>query len=287
MKKHEGTEPKALLLKMQTLLPKMSKAEQRVVNCILRNPNEVISLSVAGLAQNSGVSDATVIRTCRTLGLGSYQEFKVALAKDIVSPLQSIHEEIKSDDTPATIVDKVFQGCMYTMEYTHNTLSSDLLLRAAEKIYQARRVIIYGVGNSHAITLDLQHKLMRLGISAYAYSDSHIQAIASVNCGKEDVVFAISHSGSSIDVVSCAKSCRENGAFIISLTNIGSSPLSKIADIALTTASPETKYHVVALSSRIAQMAIIDCLYTLIACLHPEVTENFYKIEKSMERKKY
>ena len=42
-----------------------------------------------------------------------------------------------------------------------------------------------------------------------------------------------------------------------------------------------------ALSSRIAQLAIIDSLYTIIACHCPEVTHNFREIEKALDAKKY
>ena len=282
-----NSESSSMLLKIKALEPSLSKAEQRVVSYILNHPNEVISLSVAGLAENSGVSDATVVRTCKSLGLGSYQQFKVALAKDLVTPLQSIHTEILPDDTPEMIIHKVFQENIHTLEYTRNTLSTDSLIQAAKQLVNAEQVIIYGLGNSHAIATDLQHKLMRLGIHAHAYTDSHIQKIAAVNCQKGDVVFAISHSGSSIDVVDCARRCHEKGAVVISLTNIGRSPLSKISDISLTTASRETQFHIVSLASRIAQMTIIDCLYTLIALEKPDITETFYEIEQALEQKKY
>ena len=83
----------------------MSKSEQQVIDYISKNPEQVIYLSVAGLAENSGVSDATVIRACRSIGLNGYQELKVTLAQDIVSPLQSIHEEIGPEDAPSVFID--------------------------------------------------------------------------------------------------------------------------------------------------------------------------------------
>ncbi len=276
-----------VLMKMRMLAPNLSKAEQRVVQYILENPSEVISLSVAGLAECSGVSDATVVRTCKSLGFRSYQEFKVTLARDTVAPLHSIHTEITAEDTPSAVISKVFQENIQTLEFTRSTLSEEAIIQAADRLRSAKQVIIYGVGNSSAIAVDLQHKLIRLGIRAHAYSDAHLQEIAAVTCGAGDVVFAISHSGSSVDVVESAKLCRKNGACVISLTNIGKSPLGKISDITLTTASQETHYHIISLASRIAQMTIIDCLYTLIALQTPQITETFFKIEKALERKKY
>lgn len=277
----------ALLLKIKTMLPEMRNAERRVASYILDNPNNVISLAVAGLAEASNVSDATVIRTCKTLGFSSYQDLKVSLAVDIVSPIQAIHEEITPEDSSTEIVEKVFKGCMYALECTCSMINTDTIEKVAETINRAQQVLIFGLGNSHPVALDLQHKLMRLGINAQAYADSHFQTIAAVNTSAEDVVFAISHSGSSKDIVDAARLAKENGATVISLTNIGTSPLSKVADYCLFTMSNETKYRIVALTSRIAQMAIIDSIYTLISCHHTQVTENFRKIEHALDDKKY
>jgi RpiR family carbohydrate utilization transcriptional regulator len=277
----------ALLLKMKALRSTLSKAEQQVVDYIIENPEKVIYLSVAGLAENSKVSDATVVRTCRRLGLNGYQDLKVTLAQDIVTPLQSIHEEINLDDSAFVIVSKVFQGTLHAINFTHDTIKVESIEKAADAIMNARTVAIFGLGNSHSIAIDLQHKLMRLGINAVAYVDSHMQAIKATHLGQGDVVFAISHSGSSTDIVDSTKIAKNNGATTISLTNIGSSPLSKITDIQLYTASKETKYRIVALSSRIAQMVIIDSIYTIIACKKPGCVELFHSLEKSLNKKKY
>lgn len=277
----------ALLLRIQNMINKMSNAEKKVAAFILERPNDVISLSVAGLAEASGVSDATVIRACKTLGFSSYQDFKVSLAVDIVAPIQTIHEEIAPDDGTSEIIDKVFKGNKYALDCTQSAINIDAMEKAAESIKSASRVFVFGLGNSHSVALDLQHKLMRLGIDAQAHTDSHLQSIAAVNAHGGDVIFAISHSGSSVDIVEAAKIAKQNGAMIISLTNIGSSPLSKIADISLFTVSNETKYRIVALSSRIAQLAIIDSLYTIIACRYPEITKKFNQIEKALDVKKY
>ena len=280
------TSSPALLLRLEALRPSMSPAEKQVVDYILKSPEEVIHLSVSGLAENSGVSDATVVRTCRNIGFDGYQDFKVTLAQDIVTPLQSIHEEIDYKDSVEVVIDKVFQGAFHTLNFTHDTIKASSIENAANSIINAKRICVVGQGNSHAIAVDLQHKLLRLGLNVIAYADSHLQTIAITYLSENDVLFCISHSGSSVDVIEDAKLAKKNGAIVISLTNIGSSPLSKISDINLFTASKETKYRIVALNSRIAQLAIIDTIYTLIAIRLPESSENFHRIEKALETKK-
>lgn len=277
----------SLLLRMEAMRDSLGQAERKVVDYILKNPEKMIYLSVAGLAEASGVSDATVVRTCRKLGLSGYQDFKVTLAQDIVTPIQSIHEEISENDDASAIADKVFQGTVQALRLTHDSLDAAALERAADYISRARRVIILGMGSSHSVAVDLQHKLLRLGIDAAACTDSHMQTITASLLTKQDVVFAISHSGSSKDIVDNTKLAKSNGAVTISLTSIGSSPLSKITEVQLYTVSRETRYRIVALSSRIAQEAIIDTLYTLIALKDRKYVEGFRKIEKAIQRKKY
>lgn len=277
----------ALSEKMHAMRGLFSAAERRVLDYIEANPDKVIYLSVAGLADASGVSDATVVRTCQRLGMAGYQELKVTLARELVSPMQNIHEEILPEDDAKTILDKVMQGTLHTLALTRDTVRPESLEAAALLLAGARRIHIYGLGNSHSVALDLQHKLMRLGLNASAFTDTHMQAIDASYCTPDDVVFAISHSGSSRDIVDSTRLARTQGARIITLTNIGPSPLQREADIALFTASQETHYRIVALSSRIAQIAIIDTLYTLIAMRKPDSIEGFHHVEEALQAKKY
>ena len=106
VEKNSALQP-ALLMKIQELRSNLSRAECKVVDYITRNPQKVITLSVAGLAEASGVSDATVVRTCRKIGMSGYQDLKVTLAQDIVSPLQSIHEQVCADDDAPSVMAKV------------------------------------------------------------------------------------------------------------------------------------------------------------------------------------
>ena len=277
-----------ILLKMKSMLGEMSPAEQKVIAYVIENPDMVIHLSVAGLAENCGSSEATVIRACRSIGMSGYQNLKVTLAQSLVSPIKSIHDEIDDNDSPRTIINKVFDSTIHTLNYSRDILDFDMVEQAAELISSAEKVLIFGVGNSHSVVNDMQHKLLRLGINAVGFTDSHMQVIAAASAKPHDVIIGISHSGSSIDVVESVKTCKNNGSKVISISYFGHSPLNKIADVILSTASKETEYRVLAISSRIAQSVITDCFYTLIAIKNKDrVLSLFSKIEEGMEIKKY
>lgn len=280
----------ALLLRIRSSFSQMSGAEQRIAKNILDCPRDIVHLSITELAERSSVSDATVVRFCRKrLGMQGYQEMKVALAQDLVSPIESIHEEVGEDDSEADVLSKVFASTMHALEYTLRTIDKRQFKLAVDAIAEAGMIHIYGCGNSAAIAMDMQHKLMRLGLHATAYSDSHMQCIAAMSLGAGDVCIAISHSGSSKDIVEAAFLAKKRGASVVCMTGIGRSPLADMADIRLDAASKETSYHIIALSSRIGQYTIIDSLYAALAVrqhqLEGETRKNI--IEQALQKKKY
>ena len=58
----------------------LTTAEKKTADYVLRNPRESQFLSIAELAEESGVAEATVSRFCRRLGYKGYNAFKLAIA---------------------------------------------------------------------------------------------------------------------------------------------------------------------------------------------------------------
>lgn len=275
----------AVILKIQQLLPTLSKSEQAVASYIMLHPETIINLSMSALAETCAVSEPTVVRACRKLGFSGYQDLKVTLAQSIHMPISANGEEVSASDTPQQIIGKVFASTIHTLEFTRDIFRAEDMKQAADFLLTSRRILIFGLGSSGPVAMDLQHKLMRLGLNATAYTDPHLQAIAAAYCESSDVVFAVSHSGSSRNVVTTTKKAKEKGAKIITLTSLGSSPLTKLADLSLFTASDETKYRIVAISSRIAELAIIDSIYSYIAVRSEGIRS--MQVEKAMDEMKY
>ncbi len=276
------------LLRLQGIRASLTASERKVAETILKAPREVIHLSITGIAERAKVSDATVIRLCKRLGMQGYQELKLAIAQDLVTPTERIYEDIQEADTIEDILNKVFQATKRSLDFTRSIIDSEQLENAVAAILSARKVHIYGCGNSASVALDMQHKLMSLQINVSAHMDSHMQCIASIQLRAGDVCVAISHSGSSKAIIESAKLAKEAGATVICMTGVGPSPLSKISDLRLDAASQEVNYHIVALSSRIAQYTIIDSLYTALAMRINALTPNNEQIiENALKNLKY
>lgn len=268
----------------------LTKTEKRVASYIIENKDKIIYESINDLAETTNSSDASIVRMCRKLGFKGFQELKICIAKDTVTPLSKILDGIKPEDSPEQILSKCFSSAIETLNSTLHTIDPYEFVVAANVIMNAHRVLVFGLGSSASVAVDIAHKFLRLGLESYSYSDNHYQMIACCTLTKNDVVIGISHSGSSRDVVEALEFAKKSGATTICITNHGKSPITKnnVSDIKLFTSSTETKYKVVGLSSRLAQLTIVDALYAYISLKKGKsAIENFEKVDEALSIKKY
>lgn len=275
-----------ITLKIKLLYDKMGKAEKKIANWIFENPKRIISLSIIELAELCECGEATIVRFAKRLGLNGYQELKFSLAaEEGGSPVST---NITAEDTAFEIYQKVCNDIYLSLEKTKNSLDVEAISEAAQRICSANKIVVFGLGNSASIAIDASHKFMRAGLNAIAYTDNHMQVIAASHLSKNDIALGISHSGSSKDIVEALKIAKDHGAKTISITNSGKSPILKQSDIVLSTSSQETEYNILALNSRIAQLAIIDTLYFYIVYNRSDdALESIQETEHSLLTKKY
>lgn len=273
-------------LKIKVLYDEMGRAEKKIADWILANPGKLIPLSISELADNCKCSEATIVRFARRLGFDGYQALKISLARE--DNTGTVSESITPADSSFEVFEKVCNDIYCSLERTKKVLDEKALSEAAEKILSAGKIITLGLGNSSSVALDMSHKFLRAGCNAVAYTDNHMQAIAASHLSRGDVAIGISHSGSSKDIVDALRIAKERGATTICLTNYGKSPIIKVSDIVLQTYSDETRYSILALNSRIAQLAIVDALYFYIVLRKgDEATTAIAATERALLSKKY
>lgn len=258
-------EQEQYLLKIRTLYNSFSKTEKMIADYVLENREEIIYMSVTELAEKCKVSETTIIRFCRKIGLKGYQEFKLVLAREMVNKYENVHDKITSEDDIEEIINKVTESNIQAIIDTARLLSRDTIERASEVILVADKVDIYGVGASGFTAGDTKYKFMRIGIKCEAFNDPHMQCMSAVNLTDKSVAIGISFSGSTKDTVDSLSKAKEAGAFTIAITNYSKSPITKVADLVLLTAARETPLRSGALTSKIAQLDVIDILYTVLA----------------------
>src|SRR5262249_13035229 len=182
---------------------------------------------------------------------------------DLIEPVRFIQEDLHRGDDPTTVTDHIFAAHAASLHETHRLLSTQALAEAVGLITAAQRVESYGIGSAEPLTQDLAYRLLQLGLVANAVVDSHVQAVSAGMTGPGVTTVTVSHSGSTVETVLATRLAQEAGARTIGITRLGKSPLAAHCDVLLHTVANETRYRPEAMSSRVAQLAIID---TLVSC---------------------
>jgi RpiR family transcriptional regulator, carbohydrate utilization regulator len=253
-----------VLERLTAVRPDLHPAALRIADFILKHPADVVHMSVTEVAESASASEGSVVSLCQQLGARGFQQVKIALARDLVQPVQLIHEDLSRDDDTRTAIEKIFHSGIQALQDTLKALDSGEMQRAVAAIRKARRVEVFGIGSAAPVAEDAAYRLLRIGINARVSVDSHVQAITASLATADDATVTISHSGSTHETVTATRLAKEAGATTICISNFGRSPLLNYADIVLTTMARETQFRTEAMTSRIAQLAVVDAL---IACL--------------------
>ena len=204
--------------KIRKLYPEMGRAEKKIADYILENSRNITECSVTELAKICGCGDATVVRFSRRLGYDGFQALKIGIAGELGSA-STISGEIKKDDSCYEIFKKRINDISVSLQSTESVLDEAALENAAKLIMNARRIAVFGLGNSAAIAMDAAHKFLRLGLDAQSCTDNHMQAIIASHLDRQSVAIGISHSGSSKDIVEALKLSKIGNAATICVTN--------------------------------------------------------------------
>jgi len=253
-------------LRIQALHDSLKKAELRLADYILSNPEEVSHSTINELQKKSGSSYATIIRFSKKAGYTGFKEFKNSLTQDLsnegtVTKIATGYQIGRADKTEE-IVEKTFQSSIKTLQDTRGILNSVDIQKAAEKIVNAREVYFIGTGISGVSAKYAVTRFFRIGISCTAETDPTIYKMRIALLKKSDIVFAISSSGRSANVVDAAKIAKENGISVISLCDFAVSPLIRNSEINLyTTPRNTTQFYDLDVQLITPQINIIDVLF--------------------------
>lgn len=274
------------LHKIRFLYGQLGPAEKKIADYVLQNSQNIIGITINELSAQCGCGSATAVRFSRRLGFDGFQALKIGIAGEFNSA-SAISSEIEKSDSCFDIFRKRINDISVALWNTESVLNPAALDKVAQKIMTARRIAIFGLGNSAAIAQDAAHKLLRLGLNAQACCDNHMQAIISSHLDRESVAIGISHSGASRDIIDALRLSKIGSAFTVCITNYHDSPIVEASDIALYTKSDETQHSILAMSSRIAQLAIFDAIYTYIVLNADKTSLNaIHNTEFALQNKK-
>lgn len=272
-------------LRVRSIYDSLSNAEKKVADYFLNNIENVFNKPIAQLAEEAGVSKVAWVRFCKDIGFDGLKDLKKALfsqmREKVDAPVADPFSDVRDVADTKSLIDGIKHNSIRAIQETAELLDPDSLEEAAKALLNAKSVRIFGVGASGMVGQDLHSKLMRINKNTYFAPDHHNQLTYAASMTSQDVAVLISTSGTTSEILEILSLVRRCGAHSIALTKYSKTPLAMNADTVLYISTPEITMRSGAMSSRLAQLMMIDCLFTAVA--HMDYDTIAVSLEKSHE----
>ena len=254
-------------------MPNMGPAEQRVAGYFQRNREQVLIASASALAEQAGVSDATVIRATQALGFKGMSEFRRTLAAELkqdLSPASRLARTLRDvGDGIESAFDATLDIHQKSLESLRQGVSPEQFRSAVEHIVAARRVAVFGIGPSSAVADYFSFQLARFGIDSFSLTDAGLLLADGIQKLKQgDLIIAFAYTRVYRELAVLLKQADRRGVSIILVTDTLGGKFTKRVDLVLNVARGRAEM----LSMHTATIGLIEILLVGVATMHPDET---------------
>ncbi|EOT26085.1 hypothetical protein C805_02057 [Eubacterium sp. 14-2] len=253
----------------------LTRSGKKLADYIFTNTSNTQYLSISTLAENSGVSEASITRFCHSLGLSGYNDFKLALAKaayvtDLGDPSDS-PETITSEDTVSSVFHKLHASNVLSLNETLELLDERDVSKAVDLLSCADRIFCLGQGGSMVMAMEAWARFSTASSRFVHISDSHMQAINIALATSEDVILFFSYSGSTKDMEDIMNIAQARNIPIILITHFPKSRAAEFADVILLCGYNESPLQSGSVAAKVGQLFLIECLFYVFCKRNPEL----------------
>ncbi|MBY3787694.1 MurR/RpiR family transcriptional regulator [Photobacterium carnosum] len=271
-----------------SLRDSLTPSARRIADYVLVQPQRVTELSIAELAQQANVGEASIIRFCRGINFKGFQDLKMKLAIEVATPhdieKHMLDTELTADDDAEHIGRKLQQTINNVLGETLNLLDFSELEAVACALQQQKRIYFFGVGSSGITAEDAKNKLMRIGFDVDALTNNHFMYMKAALLNSDDVAIGISHSGTSKETIKALALAKECGAITVALTHNPLSPLAELSDYVLINGNRQGQLQGDSIGTKITQLFVLDMIYTLLVRDNPQHTrQQKYKTTQALD----
>ena len=268
-------------------LPGLNKSERKVAQAILSDPESATGSSIASLAKRANVSEPSVNRFCKRFNTAGFPDFKLKLAKSLVSGVRFVNRNVDPNDAVESYTPKIFDSTINDLALIRDSIDHSVVNAVVDQLIQAKRVYFFGLGTSGSVARDAENKFFRFNLPVSFHDDVLMMRMLASTGSAGDVFFVISHTGRTKEIIDIAEIASNNGATVIALTS-SSSPLTAVSSIALEVDVPENTDEYMAMTSRIVHLVVLDVLATGFTLRRgPDFLPHLEKIKNSLKPTRY
>ena len=224
------------------MLGDLTLKQKLLARYMLQHPEKIGFLSIRELADQVGVSIATVSRFCTQLGYLGYDELgrevQQSLQYEMSTParLRMLNDVAdQAGDAPQTAFDRVVDLETQNLMLLRRVSDRKMLMRSIKWLHDAESVLVVGSMGSTALAeyfayaLGKARRSVRLVGSATGSSDW----LALSSAGPETLIILIGFPRYQRRTIEIGKFAKSRGCRTLAVTDQESSPLARLADLVI------------------------------------------------------
>jgi RpiR family transcriptional regulator, glv operon transcriptional regulator len=228
-------------------LASLTPTEKQVLYYIDQHVDEAKKLSLTEIAKANNVSTTTIVRMSHKLGLEGFSELKYIL-KTIET------QQALMNDNPVERYKREFDSAFETIDLAE-------LEKLSEKMKNAKRIIVVGVGLSKMMAEYFSKLLMQTNKQTLYTYESHMIDLLPNMVQPDDLVFFISSSGETQTITKAAEKLSYQVVDTAAITNSSDSTLGKLVKTNLSMTVEKVKFAGYDITARSTLVLLIDLLF--------------------------
>lgn len=222
---------------------KLNDTDDQIVEYIEKNKQDFVNQSIQSIAASLYTVPNTITRLSKKLGYDGFSHLK-----------SSIKEELESTKTPGEDSSYSF------IQKTFELIDMERIETAAKMLHESKHVLFFGVGDSADFCEMMARNLRVVGKTTEHYIHRHEMLHMLEKMNQQDLLFLISLSGETPQVLEMAEKAKQREIPIISLTHFTRNSLQEAAAINLYCYAPKKTLNGYNITDRTPVMIVIQTL---------------------------
>lgn len=144
-----------LIAQIKQNLPTFRKSEKILADWILQNPQKTTQLTIKGLSFLTKISEPSIVRFCRTVGVKGYADFKLKLTENLASGQANSHLDLAEPVAPGALRNHIVDTAKQALTECKLELSDEAIEYAIYQLNHAKSLVIAGLGFFESTAMNL------------------------------------------------------------------------------------------------------------------------------------
>lgn len=256
-----------LIMEKLKLKETMTKTEEEIADFLLEQGSSIEKYSSRSLAEATYTSPATIVRMCKRMGFGGFEDFKTQYIKEIRYLDQQpgevdVNFPFSEKDTIMKAANRIALLYEETAQDTVSLLRHNALQRAVKLLRYSQNVYVFSAGTAINQAECFREKMIKIGKRVTISNNLNYQLYEAGCLSVKDVAIIISYSGETGKTLRVAMECKKRSVPVIALTSFGENSLTKYAACKLTISTKESLFQNLGdFSTHLSVSLLLDILY--------------------------